>query len=93
LHRPCCFVLQRADEYADPKGDVLLTAQQGVLQWGLWVNTQKNPRFKSVEMSGLGIAVEIPKQLALANIGLRIQVGRCSTKWWQVLQAGLVAKQ
>ena len=46
-----------------------------MLQWGLWVNTQKNPRFKLVEMSGLGITVEIPKQLALANISLCVQVG------------------
>jgi hypothetical protein len=76
--QPCltvlCSAVQRADEYADPKGDVLLTAQQGLLQWGLWVNTQKNPRFKLVELSGLGMTVEIPKQLALANIALRVQV-------------------
>lgn len=66
---------------------MLLTAQQGVLQWGLWVNTQKNPRFKSVEMSGLGIAVEIPKQLALASIALRVQVGRPQhgVRWHMVL--------
>lgn len=69
-----CPAVQRADEYSDPKGDVLLTAQQGVLQWGLWVNTQKNPRFKLVVLSGLGMTVEIPKQLALANIALRVQV-------------------
>jgi len=72
--RCCCHVVQRADEYADPKGDVLLTAQQGGLQWGLWVNTQKNPRFKLVDLTGLGMTVEIPKQLALANIAIRVQV-------------------
>lgn len=66
--------MQRADEYADPKGDVLLTAQQGMLQWGLWVNTQKNPRFKTVDLGGLGMTLEIPKQLALANIAIRVQV-------------------
>jgi cancer susceptibility candidate protein 1 len=67
--------VQRADEFADPKGDVLLTAQQGALQWGLWVNTQKNPRFKLIELSGLGMSIEIPKQLALANIAVFVQVG------------------
>jgi cancer susceptibility candidate protein 1 len=69
--------VQCADEYADDKGDVLLTAQQGPLQWGLWVNTHKNPRFKLIDFSGLGMTVEIPKQLALASVALRVQV-RCS---------------
>jgi hypothetical protein len=67
--------VQCADEYADDKGDVLLTAQQGPLQWGLWVNTHKNPRFKLIDFGGLGMTVEIPKQLALASIALRVQVG------------------
>jgi cancer susceptibility candidate protein 1 len=66
--------VQCADEHAD-KGDVLLTAQQGPLQWGLWVNTHKNPRFKLIDFGGLGMTVEIPKQLALASIALRVQVG------------------
>lgn len=70
----CIAGTQRADEYADPKGDVLLTAQQGDLQFGLWVNTAKNPRFKLVDLAGLGMTVEIPKQLALANIALRVEV-------------------
>lgn len=69
--------MQRADEYADPRGDVLLTAQQGPLQWGLWVNTQKNPRFKLLDLAGLGMTLEIPKQLALANIAIRVQVTTC----------------
>jgi cancer susceptibility candidate protein 1 len=70
--------MQCADEYADDKGDVLLTAQQGPLQWGLWVNTHKNPRFKLIDFSGLGMTVEIPKQLALASVALRVQVSLCA---------------
>lgn len=71
-HAVCCA--QHADEFADPKGDVLVVAQEGQQQWGLWANTQKNPRFKLIEFTGLGITVEIPKQLALANIAIRVQV-------------------
>ena len=66
--------MQYSDQHADDKGDVLLAAQQGPLQWGLWVNTHKNPRFKMIDFCGLGMTVEIPKQIALANIALRVQV-------------------
>eukprot|EP00878_Enallax_costatus_P026409 GHUV01028341.1.p1 GENE.GHUV01028341.1~~GHUV01028341.1.p1 ORF type:complete len:424 (+),score=159.44 GHUV01028341.1:283-1554(+) len=66
-------VLQNSDQHADDKGDVLLAAQQGPLQWGLWVNTYKNPRFKLIDFSGLGMTVEIPKQIALASVALRVQ--------------------
>jgi hypothetical protein len=46
-HGSCCTCAsQHCAEYADSKGEVLLTAQQGALQLGLWVNTQRNPRFK-----------------------------------------------
>jgi hypothetical protein len=38
------------------------------------VNTSKNPRLKAVEMSALHMVVEIPKQVALANIALRIVI-------------------
>jgi hypothetical protein len=76
--------VQRADEYANPKGDVLLTAQQGVLQWGLWVNTHKNPRFKLIDLGGLGMTVEIPKQIALASVALRVQVKFTCLGGWPV---------
>jgi hypothetical protein len=66
--------LQHSEEHADDKGDVLLTAQRGEQQLGLWANVHKNARFKLVDFGGLGMSVEIPKQLALANIALRVQV-------------------
>lgn len=81
--------MQYSDQHADDKGDVLLAAQQGPLMWGLWVNTHKNPRFKLIDFGGLGISVEIPKQIALASVGLRVQVGLRGTlemavKWWHL---------
>lgn len=69
---PCCYV-QFADEHVDDKGDVLLTTQQEQLQWGLWLNTHKNPRFKLIDFGGLGVTVEVPKQIALANVAIRLQ--------------------
>ncbi len=48
--------------------------QQGSFQWALWVNTSKNPRLKAVEMSALRMLVEVPKQIALANIAMRVQL-------------------
>jgi hypothetical protein len=65
---------------------------QGSFQWALWVNTSKNPRLKAVEMSALHMVVEIPKQVALANIALRIviteKVGGNKGDWVQLnLQA------
>lgn len=77
-----CFVsccVQFADEHVDDKGDVLLTAQQQQLQWGLWLNTHKNPRFKLVDFGGLGVAVEVPKQIALATVAIRMQASTQST--------------
>ncbi len=47
---------------------------QGPFQWALWVNTSKNPRLKAVEMAALRMVVEVPKQIALANIAMRVQI-------------------
>jgi hypothetical protein len=46
------------------------------VSWGLWVNTARNPRLRVVEWPGLGVAIEVPKQIALANVALRVLVGR-----------------
>ena len=69
------MVLQRADEHANDKGEILLERVVGPLSWALWVNTSKNPRFKLLELPLLGMTLEIPKQIALANIAICVQVG------------------
>ncbi|KAG2431165.1 hypothetical protein HXX76_009694 [Chlamydomonas incerta] len=71
----------------------------GSFKWGVWVNTAKNPRLKAVEMPQLGVTLEIPKQIALANVALRVQqrsgpgvdeyFGRCANAWMAV--GGLLA--
>ncbi|KAG2448008.1 hypothetical protein HYH02_007036 [Chlamydomonas schloesseri] len=66
----------------------------GAFKWGVWVNTAKNPRLKAVEMPQLGVSLEIPKQIALANVALRVQqrsgpgvdefFSRCANAWMAV---------
>ncbi|KIY95176.1 flagellar associated protein, partial [Monoraphidium neglectum] len=60
-------------------------ASRAGVSWGLWVNTARNPRLRVVEWPGLGVAIEVPKQIALANVALRVlrlpfddRRGRCS---------------
>lgn len=67
---------QRADEHMNERNEVQLSSLVDVLAWwGLWVNTSKNPRLKNVEFPGLSLSVEIPKQIALSNIAMRVVVG------------------
>lgn len=49
-----------------------MRAQAG-FDLAVWVNTSKNPRLKAVELASLQMVVEIPKQIALANLALRVQ--------------------
>jgi hypothetical protein len=67
-------LLQRADEHANDRGEIILERVVGPLSWALWVNTSKNPRFKLLDLPLLRMTVELPKQIALANIAIRVQV-------------------
>lgn len=77
---PACFTSQCADERADEKGEALLTAQAGRLQWGLWASMHRGgTRFKLTIDFGpeLGLSVEVPKTVALLpNVAVRALV-RC----------------
>lgn len=66
--------LQHADEHANEKNEVQLGCQLHGLQWGLWVNTSKNLRLKSVEMPQLQMMIDIPKTIGVANIAIRVEV-------------------
>lgn len=66
-------ILLHADQHANERNEIQLAAKESSLQWGLWVNTSKNPRLKIVEMSQLGLTIDIPKQIALASIAVRVQ--------------------
>lgn len=66
-------MLHYADEQANEKGEIQMGHKQGDFQWAVWVNTSKNPRMKTVEMSQLNLVVEIPKSIALAIVAMRVQ--------------------
>jgi hypothetical protein len=68
------FWLQHSDEYANERNEIQRSAKLGVFMWGVWINTSKNPRLKVIEFSHLQVNVEVPKQIALASVALRVQV-------------------
>jgi hypothetical protein len=45
---------------------------QGDFEVALWVNVVKNARRKAVELAAMQMIVEIPKQITLANLAMRI---------------------
>ncbi|MEW5320511.1 MAG: hypothetical protein WDW38_011579 [Sanguina aurantia] len=73
IDRVTAHALQHADEHANEKNEVQLGCQLQGLQWGLWVNTSKNLRLKSVEMPQLRMMIDIPKTIGVANIAIRVE--------------------
>ena len=47
------------EEYEESAAGVHVAAQTSSLKYGLWINTTKNPRLKSVEFPQLGISIEV----------------------------------
>ncbi|KAL0027060.1 hypothetical protein WJX79_002717 [Trebouxia sp. C0005] len=70
-------ILQNPEEYQDEAGGMQVCSQTSMLKYGLWVNTSKNPRLKTVDFPKLGISLEIPKLIALASVALRVQWREC----------------
>ncbi|KAL0038554.1 hypothetical protein WJX77_010325 [Trebouxia sp. C0004] len=70
-------ILQNPEEHQDEAGGMQVCSQTSMLKYGLWVNTSKNPRLKTVDFPQLGISVEIPKLIALASVALRVQWREC----------------
>ncbi|GIL57326.1 hypothetical protein Vafri_12587 [Volvox africanus] len=94
IDRFTAAVLHHCDEYANERNEIQLGHVAGTFKWGVWVNTAKNPRLKVVEMPQLGVTLDIPKQIALANVALRVQhrsgpasdefFWRCGNQWMAV---------
>ncbi|GLC60963.1 hypothetical protein PLESTB_001700500 [Pleodorina starrii] len=94
IDRFTAAVLHHCDEYANDRNEIQMGHVAGTFKWGIWVNTAKNPRLKVVEMPQLGVTLDIPKQIALANVALRVQhrsgpssdefFGRAGNHWMAV---------
>ena len=54
-----CVNMQNMEEYQDEAGGVQVCSQTSMLKFGLWVNTSKNPRLKTVDFPQLGISLEV----------------------------------
>lgn len=65
-------ILASAEERATARNELQLCAQADSLKYGLWVNLARNPRVKGFELAQVGVALELPKQLALAPIAVRV---------------------
>lgn len=66
-------ILMFMDEYF-ANGEVKTMTNQPPFSLGVWVNLAKNPRFRTVEYTDLGVTVEIPKPVALASLAVRVQL-------------------
>lgn len=52
-------MLQNMEEYQEDANGIQVSSQTSSLKYGLWINTTKNPRLKTVEFPQLGISLEV----------------------------------
>lgn len=72
IDRTTAVMIQKADEHASIKGEVLFQHQHNQIKYGLWVNVTKNPRIKRVDFSSIGLSTDLPKNLALTSVAIRM---------------------
>ncbi|PRP81577.1 hypothetical protein PROFUN_01084 [Planoprotostelium fungivorum] len=72
IDRTTAVMIQKADEHASIKGEVLFQHQHSQIKYGLWVNVTKNPRIKRVDFSSIGLSTDVPKNLALTSVAIRM---------------------
>ena len=65
------WFLHHCDLFADSEGNVKHEECSPACRWAIWLNINKNPRLKAVDFPGIGVQLEIQKQLALAPIAIR----------------------
>ena len=53
------MMMQNMEDYQEDASGIQVLAQTSSLKYGLWINTTKNPRLKTVEFSQLGISLEV----------------------------------
>ncbi|XP_017570890.1 dynein intermediate chain CFAP94, axonemal [Pygocentrus nattereri] len=53
-------------------GNMQTVVQDDNITLCLWANLNKNPRFKGYQFKEVGLGFELPKQLAMSDIGVRI---------------------
>ena len=92
LNQVTAWFLHHCDYFADAEGNVKCEEANARCQWGIWLNILKNPRLKAVEFPALSFQLDIPKQIALAPVAVRVQVldsadehfAECTNEWYAV---------
>ncbi|KAF5835664.1 hypothetical protein DUNSADRAFT_7024 [Dunaliella salina] len=73
VDRMTAHMLQYSDEHGSAeKEEIQLGMRLGEFDLALWINVVKNARRKAVELAVLQMIVEIPKQITLANLAMRV---------------------
>ncbi|QDZ17620.1 axonemal protein [Chloropicon primus] len=72
IDKAYAYVLQYASKTPNEKNEFLVCEKSKGLKCGIWININKNPRVKVIEMPDLDIVAEIPKSVALATVAVRI---------------------
>ncbi|XP_041637248.1 dynein intermediate chain CFAP94, axonemal [Cheilinus undulatus] len=66
-------ILKRASANIDTEtGNMQTVIRDDNITLCLWANLKKNPRFKGLNFEEVGLGFELPKQLAVSNIAVRI---------------------
>ncbi|XP_058480321.1 dynein axonemal intermediate chain 7 [Solea solea] len=66
-------ILKRASENTDTEtGNMQTVVRDENITLCLWANLEKNPRFKGLNFEEVGFGFELPKQLAVSDIAVRI---------------------
>ncbi|XP_070785483.1 dynein axonemal intermediate chain 7 [Enoplosus armatus] len=66
-------ILKSANESIDTEtGNMQTVVKDDNITLCLWANLTKNPRFKGLNFEKVGLGFELPKQLAVSNIAMRI---------------------
>lgn len=72
IDRAYAYVLQYSSKTPNEKNEFQVCKKGGGLKCGMWININKNPRVKVIEMPDLDVVAEIPKSVALATVAVRI---------------------
>lgn len=67
--------MQNMVEYEEDTAGIYVSSQTSSLKYGLWINTTKNPRLKTVEFPKLGISIEVTD---LSVFHVKAQLSRIS---------------
>ena len=53
------LLMQNMEEHEEDASGIQVSSQSSSLKYGLWINTTKNPRLKTVDFPHLGISLEV----------------------------------